>query len=192
MRREIGVPDDVNLVGGSFRIMPVKRPMYWIEAARRIREAVPGTHFLIIGDGDMTDEVAAYAAEHGFSDALHLPGRVSNVGDWYRAMDVKLLTSEREGIPNALIEAQHFGVPIIATAVGGIHEAIDIGKTGYVVSGDEGPGVYADKMIEVLLDRDWHDRARLLAPDFVHNKFSLDRVLERLMAYYGIDATVDG
>ena len=192
LRREIGVPDDVNLVGGSFRIMPVKRPMYWIEAARRIREAVPGTHFLIIGDGDMTDEVAAYAAEHGFSDALHLPGRVSNVGDWYRAMDVKLLTSEREGIPNALIEAQHFGVPIIATAVGGIHEAIDIGKTGYVVSGDEGPGVYADKMIEVLLDRDWHDRARLLAPDFVHDKFSLDRVLDRLMAYYGIDATVDG
>jgi glycosyltransferase involved in cell wall biosynthesis/tetratricopeptide (TPR) repeat protein len=186
LRRQLGVPDDAVLVGGSFRIVEVKRPLYWIEAARRIREAVPGTHFLIIGDGEMTESVQAHAEAHGFADALHLPGRVSNVGDWYRAMDLKLLTSEREGIPNALIEAQHFGVPIIATQVGGIHEAIDIGETGFVIPGDDGPGPYADKTISVLKDRDWHEAARIKAPAFVHEKFSLDKVVNRLMGYYGV------
>ena len=159
LRRELGVPDDAPLIGGAFRIVPVKRPLYWIEAARQIREAIPNAHFVIIGDGDMTDEVAAYACRHGFSAAMHLPGRVSNVGDWYRAMDLHLLTSEREGLPNALIESQHFGVPIVATAVGGVHEAVDIGQTGYVVDGDNGPTPYAQKVIEVLRDLAWHKRA---------------------------------
>jgi glycosyltransferase involved in cell wall biosynthesis len=192
LRRELGVPDDAPLIGGAFRIVPVKRPLYWIEAARQIREAIPNAHFVIIGDGDMTDEVAAYACRHGFSAAMHLPGRVSNVGDWYRAMDLHLLTSEREGLPNALIESQHFGVPIVATAVGGVHEAVDIGQTGYVVDGDNGPTPYAQKVIEVLRDLAWHERACVKAPVFVHEKFNLDRVVEQLLGYYGVDADAHG
>jgi glycosyltransferase involved in cell wall biosynthesis len=187
LRHELGVPDDAPLVGGAFRIVPVKRPLYWIEAARMVREVIPNAHFIIIGDGDMTDEVAAYAAAHGFSAAMHLPGRVSNVGDWYRAMDLHLLTSEREGLPNAIIESQHFGVPIVATAVGGVHEAIDIGQTGYVVDGDSGPTPYAEKVIEVLRDLDWRESARLNSPLFVHDKFNLDTVVDRLLGYYGVE-----
>ncbi len=192
LRRELGVPDDAPLVGGAFRIVPVKRPLHWIEAARQVREAIPNAHFVIIGDGDMTEEVAAHASRHGFSSAMHLPGRVSNVGDWYRAMDLHLLTSEREGLPNAIIESQHFGVPVVATAVGGVHEAIDIGQTGYVVDGDNGPTPYAERMIEILLDPAWHERARLKAPKFVHDKFNLDRVVEQLLGFYGISATDQG
>jgi glycosyltransferase involved in cell wall biosynthesis len=188
LRRELGIPDDAPVIGGSFRIVAVKRPLYWIEAARQIREAVPNAHFLIIGDGDMTEEVAAFAFEHGFGEALHLPGRVANVGDWYRAMDLKLMTSEREGIPNAIIEAQHFGVPIVATHVGGIHEAIDPGQTGHVTPGDNGPEPYAAQVIASLRDSAWHEAAREKAPRFVHDKFSLDTVVERLMHYYGMNA----
>ena len=187
LRRELGIADDAPVIGASFRIAAVKRPLYWIEAARQIREAIPNAHFLIIGDGEMTDDVASFAAAHGFAEAVHLPGRVSNVGDWYRAMDVKLMTSEREGIPNAIIEAQHFGVPIVATHVGGIHEAIDIGETGFVVPRDDGPSPYADQVIALLRDTVWHEAARQKAPEFVHHKFSLDTVLDNLVRYYGIE-----
>ena len=187
LRRELGVEDDAPLIGGCFRIVPVKRPLYWIEAARQVREAIPNAHFVIIGDGEMTGEVAEFAARHGFAKAVHLPGRVSNVGDWYRAMDLNLMTSEREGIPNAIIEAQHFGVPVVATAVGGIHEAIDIGRTGFVVARDEGPTPYAERVIAALRDSRWRAAARLRAPTFVHDKFSLDRVLDQLTGHYGVD-----
>jgi hypothetical protein len=47
----------------------------------------------------MRGEVLAYAERHGFADRLHLPGRVSDMGNWFRAMDLQLLTSEREGCP---------------------------------------------------------------------------------------------
>lgn len=185
LRRSLGVPDEAPLIGGSFRIVPVKRPMYWIEAAERILAAHPAAHFLIIGDGDMTEDVANYAETHGFGDRVHLPGRVSNVGDWYRAMDLKLLTSEREGIPNALIEAQHFGVPIVATDVGGIAEAIEPGRTGHVVPGKT-PAEYAAACIKILRDREWHEAAQQRAQDYVHDKFSLDNVVDELLGFYGM------
>ena len=193
LRDSLGIPRDAMVVGGSFRIAAVKRPLVWIEAARRTLEAVPTAHFVIIGDGDLQEEIAGRAAAGGFADRLHLPGRVSNVGDWYRIMNVKLLTSEREGIPNAIIEAQHFGVPIVATDVGGISESIEEGLTGYVVPGPEGgagPEPYAEKLTAILLDPSWRLAATARAPDFVHAKFSLDKIVWQLLRRYGF-STVD-
>jgi glycosyltransferase involved in cell wall biosynthesis len=139
---------------------------------------------VIVGGGGMTDEVAAHAAAHGFAERLHLPGRVADVGSWYRLMDVTLLTSEREGIPNAVIESQHFGVPVIATDVGGISEAIEPGRTGYVVA-DATAQNFAECVGQVLADKAWREVARTAAPEFVHNRFSLEKVLLQLEGYYG-------
>jgi glycosyltransferase involved in cell wall biosynthesis len=166
--------------------------MVWIEAARLVLREVPDAHFLIIGDGDMLEAVAAKAAADGFAERLHLPGRVADVGDWYRVMDVKLLTSEREGIPNAIIEAQHFGVAVVATEVGGIAEAIEEGRTGYTIPGPPGgagPEPYAARLVEIFRDGEWRKAARQRAPEFVHDKFSLDKIVRQLLDYYGMPPT---
>ncbi|CAH1666988.1 Glycosyltransferase involved in cell wall biosynthesis [Hyphomicrobiales bacterium] len=186
LRETLGIADPATpVIGGSFRLQPVKRPLWWAEAARLILKAVPKAHFLIIGDGDMTETVTTFAADHGFGARLHLPGRVSNVGDWYRAMDVKLLTSEREGIPNAIIEAQHFGVPVVATDVGGVAEAIASGESGFVVAA-QSPADYAEAVIRILHDPAWQARARQCAPEHVHDTFSLDAVVAQLLGLYGL------
>ena len=111
-------------VVGAFRMVAVKRPQIWVEAARLISARSPRVHFVIIGDGPLSGAVAELAAECGLSDRFHLPGRVSNVGDWYRTMDVMLLTSRREGTPNVIIQAQHFGIPSVVTDVGGVAEVV--------------------------------------------------------------------
>lgn len=184
LRRELGIPDTAPVLGGSFRVVAVKRPLLWIEAARLVLRALPDAHFVIIGGGDLTDDVVAQAEIHGFRERLHLPGRVADVGAWYRVMDVMMLTSEREGIPNAIIEAQHFGVPVVATDVGGIAEAIEPGATGHVV-GNATAENFARRVVAILTDPPWRDRARAEAPRFVHERFSLDRVLAQLRACYG-------
>jgi glycosyltransferase involved in cell wall biosynthesis len=186
LRRQAGIPDTAPVVGGSFRIVPVKRPRLWMETVRLVLAAIPDAHFLIIGGGEMTDEVIEYAKKHGFAARFHLPGRVADVGAWYRVMDVMLLTSEREGIPNAIIESQHFGVPVVATDVGGISEAIDEGKTGYAVR-DATPENFAARLISILSDAAWREAARTAAPAFVHERFSLRHVLDQLQRYYGWD-----
>ncbi|MBS7704243.1 glycosyltransferase [Chelatococcus asaccharovorans] len=189
LRETLGIADPAApVIGGAFRLQPVKRPLWWAEAARLILQAAPDAHFLIIGDGDMTETVAAFATAHGFGHRLHLPGRVANVGDWYRAMDIKLLTSEREGIPNAIIEAQHFGVPVVATDVGGVAEAIAQGESGFAIKA-QSPADYADAVIRILRDPAWQARARLQAPAHVHAMFSLDTVVDQLCGFYGLSRT---
>ena len=188
LRERLGVPADAFVVGGAFRFVPVKRPMLWIEVARRVAEACPAAHFLIIGDGEMRAEVVAHAERHGFAERLHLPGRVSDVGNWFRAMDLQLLTSEREGLPNVLIEAQHVGVPAVSADVGGAGETIEPGVTGILVPPDAGAEAFADAVLSAIRDPAWHAAARARAPVFVHETFDADRVVDQIMELYGIDA----
>ncbi len=185
LRARLGIPGDAFVVGGAFRLVPVKRPMLWIEAARHIAEAVPTARFVVIGGGDQTEQVAAYAAAHGFADRLHLIGRVQDVGAYYRIMDVTLLTSEREGVPNAVIEAQHFGVPVVATDVGGIAEAIDPGTTGFAVRGQDAWD-YVERVCWIARKPEWRAAAAVAAPGFVGGRYSLANVVAELMELYGL------
>lgn len=186
LRAQLGIAKSDVVVGTAFRFVPVKRPMLWIETAYRLLERLPQAQFLILGDGPLMDGVRGYAEAHGFSGRLHLPGRISDVGAWYRAMDINLLTSEREGLPNTLIEGQHFGVPSIAAHVGGAGETLDDGVTGHLVPPDAGPDVFAAAILNAVTDSSWMANVRQRAPQFVHTKFSAQRTVDQLLHHLGI------
>ncbi len=175
---------------GSFASAPCKRPLFWIETAKETLARIPKAHFVLVGDGELAQETQALAEQYAFADRLHMPGRVSDLGSWYRAMDVLPLTSSREGIPNCLIEAQYFGVPVVASDVGGVGEAIDQERTGFAIS--EGtPQDYAAKLVRILLDPAWRAQAAAECRRFVLARFDLDGVVDRLRSFY-FGATADG
>jgi glycosyltransferase involved in cell wall biosynthesis len=186
LRNALGIGPHDPVVGGAFRIEPVKRPMLWIETASIVAKAFPRVHFIILGDGAMAADVRAFAEANGFADRLHMPGRVSDVGKWFRAMDVNLLTSEREGLPNVLIEGQHFGVPAVSADVGGACETIEPGTTGYLIEADSDANGFATAVIALLRDHAWRDRTRDAAQKFVHSKFGAAQTVDRLVACLGI------
>ena len=189
-RRSIGIPEDAPVVGGVFRLSPVKRPLFWIETAKETLARIPEAHFVLVGDGELAQETRALAERYAFADRLHMPGRLSDLGSWYRAMDVLLSTSSREGIPNCLIEAQYFGVPVVAPDVGGVCEAIDQERTGFAISGGT-PQDYAAKVVGILLDPAWRARAAAECRRFVLARFDLDGVVDRLRSFY-FGAIADG
>src|SRR4029078_11664691 len=88
-------------------------------------------HFVICGDGPMRDEMAKYAVVLGIADRVHMPGARSNICSWFKMMDVVMLTSRHEGLPNVLLEAQSLGVPVVAPNVGGMSEVVAHGVTGW-------------------------------------------------------------
>ncbi len=185
LRSELGIPPEAPVVGGVFRLASVKRPMLWIETAAKVLAALPNAHFIIAGDFvDYGDDVQAYARAHGFADRLHMPGAVVAVGDWYRAMDLVLLTSDREGLPNVLIEAQHFGLPVVSSDVGGAPETFEDGVTGFLVPPHAGADAFAARVVQALSDNAWRARAAARGPAFVHQAFGTQQALDRLIALY--------
>jgi len=123
-RKELGVSDERVLVGWMARVTSVKNPMLMVEVAK----AMPSVSFVMAGGGDMLEEVRAAA-----------PSNVSVIGwagasTFWSGVDIALSTSDNEGMPIALIEAQLAGVPVVCTDVGSNSEVIESGATGIVVS----------------------------------------------------------
>jgi glycosyltransferase involved in cell wall biosynthesis len=109
-------------IGWIARVTGVKNPLRALEIAKLF----PDTQFLIAGGGDMLEQVKAQAPKNakvlGWTDAAKL----------FAASDIILSTSENEGMPIALIEAQLASKPVVATKVGGVAEVVLNNKTGFV------------------------------------------------------------
>jgi glycosyltransferase involved in cell wall biosynthesis len=115
-------PHEKITIGWIARVTGVKNPLRALEIARLF----PDAQFLIAGGGDMLEQVKAEAPRNtkvlGWTDASKL----------FAASDIILSTSENEGMPVALIEAQLASKPVVATNIGGVAEVVINNKTGFV------------------------------------------------------------
>jgi glycosyltransferase involved in cell wall biosynthesis len=88
----------------------------------------------IVGDGALAPELAALIRERGLENRVLLPGFTPTPGDWYEGADLFVLSSDYEGFGNVLVEAMHFGLPVISTdCPGGPREILIGGKWGRLV-----------------------------------------------------------
>lgn len=143
----------------------------FLRAAKRIHEAMPDTRFVLAGEGRLLEPTRAYAEQLGIGDVCFFLGRCSHVPEVLRLSDVCVLSSKAEGFSNAILEYMAAGRPVVATDVGGAREAIEEGKTGFLVlSGDD--EAMAERVIALLSDP---ERTRVmgeLARETVENQFS--------------------
>ena len=117
-----------------FRLEAEKRPLLWVETAALLARQVPDMHFVIFGQGSMREEVLRAAERQGIAARLTLAGVTSDVLSAMSIMDVFLLASFGEGLPNVLLEAQWVGTPVVVTDVGGAKEAVEPGVTGWPIA----------------------------------------------------------
>lgn len=184
-RESLGIPSDAPVLGSVFRMSEEKRPLMWVEAAAAAARHNPLMHFIVCGDGPMRSDMAERAAALGLADRFHLPGQQTNIASWYKAMDVVMLTSRHEGLPNVLLEAQCLGVPVVAPDVGGMSEAVLQGVTGWTVR-DATADDLADRSLACLADPGWLAQAKAAAPQFVKERFSVSAMLRENLRVYGI------
>ncbi len=131
VRRELGVPPDAPLVGMVSALRPEKGHDVAVAAIARLRERFPRLRLVIAGQGPHAAELERMAAPLG--DSVMLVGRRTDVTHVFDALDVCLHPSRMDAFPTTLIEALATSVPVLATAVGGIPEIIDDGRTGVLV-----------------------------------------------------------
>ncbi|MGL6095731.1 MAG: glycosyltransferase, partial [Fimbriiglobus sp.] len=137
------------LVGSVGRLAPEKDYGALVRAVRVLADRGRDVTLVIVGEGDERPALEALARELGVADRVTLPGWRADVRDHLEAMDVFALSSLREGLPNALLEAMALEVPAVATRVAGIPRLVRDGETGRLVDPGNAPAL-ADAIGELL------------------------------------------
>ena len=180
VRQELGLPEDDVVLGSVGRLESEKRFELLIEAAAKLPER---PRVIIVGEGSLRGQLLARATSLGMADRLVLPGLRADVADVLHAFDVYVQTSEREGIPNVVLEAMATEIPVVATNVGGTSELIDDGVHGLLVPSEDA------NAIAVAVGRTLHQpdetRARVLAARArVEHELSFAERMARVEAIY--------
>jgi glycosyltransferase involved in cell wall biosynthesis len=102
-----------------------------VGAARELAGRIPGVRFVFVGEGRDGNRIREAAAD---LDNVSFTGWVENVGDYLAAFDLFVLPSLREGLGSILLDAMDFGLPVVASAVGGIPDIVVDGETGALVA----------------------------------------------------------
>lgn len=139
-RRSLGLPAGARVLCYVGWLMESKGIGCLWRAFSGLARSVGDLHFVAVGSGDGGSWLRAEAERAGLLDRVRLVGALppEGVARVLRASDVFLFASEREGMPNAVLEAMASGLPVVAMQVGGIAEVISDGENGILVpSGDE-------------------------------------------------------
>ena len=179
---EFGIDKKSTIVGGVFRLVREKRPSLWIESMYKALQNDSKLHGIIVGGGALKPEMSSLIRELGMEKRIHLVGETRFVKAWLDTFDLFLLTSYIEGLPNVLIEAQAFGVPVITTDAGGASDTIVPGETGYVVEDDS--VAIAEQIVACLSDKNWLEKASNLSVTHARNKFSPENMSKKLLEIY--------
>jgi glycosyltransferase involved in cell wall biosynthesis len=179
------IPENSTIIGSVFRFVNEKEPFRWVDSLVKVCQNKPSVHGIIVGTGTLYKQVKKYIKKLGFEDRIHLPGQTRMVKAWMDKFDLFFLCSRVEGLPNVIIEAQGFGIPVVSTNAGGASETIIDGITGHIVY-ENNPQKLSQKLISVLNDKIWLENASIKAIDFSQKTFSTQSMLNRLLEIYNM------
>ncbi|OZG49203.1 glycosyl transferase family 1 [Bombiscardovia coagulans] len=115
IRKELGIDDDIKLIGNVGRMTKQKNQELLIEAFAKVHKQIPKSCLLILGDGDLADQLKKQCHELSIADSVIFAGNQSDTAPYYSAMDLFVFPSIHEGLPISLIEAQTTGLPVLVS-----------------------------------------------------------------------------
>jgi glycosyltransferase involved in cell wall biosynthesis len=139
------------VVGAAGRLSPEKGFGVFIRAAGSIARADPDVGFVLFGDGPLRADLTRQIATEGLEGRFLIPGFRDDLDRLIPHLDLFVLPSFTEGLPNVVLEAFAAGVPAVATAVGGTPEVIQDGVSGYLVPPGN-PDALARRIRDILGD----------------------------------------
>jgi glycosyltransferase involved in cell wall biosynthesis len=184
LRRELGMADDNKLVGIVARLVPIKNHRLFLQAAKAVAETMPQARFLVVGDGELREELEAYAHDLGLDGKAIFTGWRRDLPRLYADLDVVALTSINEGTPVSLIEGMAAAVPVVATAVGGVPDVVVDGETGYLVQEEDVQGM-AEAIIELLKNPEKARKMGSAGREAVYPRFTAQTLLANIKELYG-------
>jgi glycosyltransferase involved in cell wall biosynthesis len=123
----------MHVIGAAGRLSPEKGFEVLVKAAERVLREQPCTGFVLFGEGPERTNLQKQISAAGLGQSFILAGFRADLDRFLPHLDLLVLPSYTEGLPNVVLEAFAAGVPVVATAVGGTPEVVEEGVSGYLV-----------------------------------------------------------
>jgi len=174
-RRNLGLPIAGNIIGVPGTLRPVKGHQFFFKAAAQLVDQFPDLQIAIIGSGEQeyVENLFKIVREYGIEENVMFLGSINEMPSFYRACDVVCIPSRAEPFGRVVIEAYASGVPVVATAVGGIPEIIDHNVDGVLVSYGDTIGL-ATAMGELIKDQALGERLSRTALEKAKDRYHED------------------
>ncbi len=139
IRKKLGLKNGNFCIGTVGSLRPVKNQLLLVNACKAILPHFDQVEVLIVGEGPLESQLKNEVKTLGLSEKIHFAGGQPNIPEILNALDIFVLPSLSEGMPNVVLEAMACGIPTIATAVGGTPEVIEDGKNGILIASEDEP-----------------------------------------------------
>jgi glycosyltransferase involved in cell wall biosynthesis len=183
-RRALSLGPDAFVIGYVGRLSREKGVGHLIEAAGLLKGHIREFKILLLGDGPQRAELEGLVRSLGLEKEVEFTGFQSDIASWLPAMDVFVLPSLTEGTPMALLEAMSFGVPVIASAVGGVPKVVDDGVNGLLVEPGDHRGI-SEKIAAYCRDPLLGERMAARGVDTIRERFDVHAWCSRIEGLYG-------
>lgn len=170
-RDELGIPRDAILVATAGRLSPEKNHLGLVDAARQVLAQDPDVYFAIFGEGFLRPDLEKAIRDAGMARRFFLPGFRCDVRSLLHEIDIFVLPSHTEGLPNVILEAFACRKPAVATSVGGTPEVVRQGENGFLVPAGE-MGAFAAAIMDLVTNPDL--RRRMGDNGYEHVKAAFD------------------
>lgn len=192
-RREAGAGPDEKIVGIVGRLTTIKNHDLFLRTAARCLadDAMPPVRFVVVGDGELRGVLERKAHELGIAQRVVFTGWCRDMGYVYAGLDALMLTSINEGTPVTIIEAMAVGIPVVATAVGGIPDLMGddteglpkVCQRGVMAAPGDGAGL-AEGLRLLLTDKDTTAEIVRRAREFALREHGAKRLIQDIESLY--------
>ena len=181
MRASLGLDRGAKIAGVIARLTEQKGHHYLFQAMTM--PALADLQLIVVGDGDLRDVLKAEAQALGIASRVHFLGARRDLGNLLAAMDVFVMPSLWEGLPLSMILAMGAALPVVTTAVAGIPEIVQHGRTGWLVPAGNAAAL-ATALIEIFADPARAAAVGAAARAFVLPRFGVDGYVDSMVGLY--------
>lgn len=189
-KKMLGLSSDAFVYGTIARFGPYKGHSFLISAFEKVKKQVPSAHLILVGHGNLRQDLEKDVEKTGLFDSIHFLGYRNDIEKIYKVMDALVLPSiGSEGMPRVILEAMAAGVPCIGTKIGGTPEVICNKDVGFLVPpGDE--NALAEAMIKLANTPKQNIKVLIgKAQERIRSNFGHDVVIKKLENIYKTELT---
>lgn len=178
------LPHHAPVVGNVAALVPHKGQRHLIQAAHLVVQEVPDARFVILGEGELREQLERQVREHHLEKHVLLPGFRTDVIGCIKGFDVFAMSSVSEGLGTSLLDAMACEKPIVATTAGGIPEVVVEGETGMLVAPRDHHAM-ARAIVRLLTDEGLRMRMGVAGLARARARFTVEQMVAETAEVYG-------